>query len=158
MFIFLYTQDRANLRDSISIRKRKFFFLLSFLCLIFWNRVTYLLEKLITWNDNPYKGNVATLRPKAVNRPTNRPIPARGSATVAVDKGPAVSLPNLIRPPLAGPYAFSRIPTPVDDNPKMYLLRDPPPTWIFTSVETGYYTASSSNLISFMEIIWSSIH
>lgn len=79
-----------------------------------------------------------TSRPKAVNRPTNRPIPARGSATVPVDKGPSVALPTLIRPPLAGPYAFSRIPTPVDDNPKIYLIRDPPPTWIFSSAETGY--------------------
>ena len=85
------------------------------------------------------KGNErTTLRPKAVNRPTNRPIPARGSATVAVDKGPAFTLPIQIRPPLEGPYAFSRIPTPADDNPKIYVLREPPPTWIFSSVDTGY--------------------
>jgi hypothetical protein len=90
-------------------------------------------------NKNDKKGNErTTLRPKAVNRPTNRPIPARGSATVAVDKGPAFTLPIQIRPPLEGPYAFSRIPTPADDNPKIYLLREPPPTWIFSSVDTGY--------------------
>lgn len=76
-------------------------------------------------------------RPTAVNRPLNRPIPPRGSATVAIDKGPAVTLKPLVRPPLAGPYAFSRIPTPVDNNPKIYLLRSPPPTWIFSSVTAG---------------------
>lgn len=92
--------------------------------------------------------NVATSRPKAVNRPTNRPIPARGSANaVAVDKGPAFTLPTLIRPPLAGPYAFSRIPTPADDNPKIFLLRDPPPTWIFQSVDTGYYIFNHLHVI-----------
>lgn len=97
------------------------------------------------WKTNKYKGSErTTLRPKAVNRPTNRPIPARGSATVAVDKGPSVTLPIQIRPPLEGPYAFSRIPTPADDNPKIYLLRNPPPTWIFTSVDTGYTISSSS--------------
>lgn len=83
------------------------------------------------------RGGSTIFRPKADNRPSNRPIPPRGSLTKPVDRGPAVVFPELIRPPLAGPYAFSRIPTPVDDNPKIFLLRDPPPTWIFTSVDTG---------------------
>ena len=78
------------------------------------------------------------LRPKAANRPVNRPIPPRGSAAVAVDKGPSITLVTLKRPPLAGPYAFSHIPAPVDNNPKIYLLRNPAPTWIFASVETEY--------------------
>jgi hypothetical protein len=83
------------------------------------------------------KGRTTT-RPTAVNRPLNRPIPPRGALTVSVDKGPAVTLVPLTRPPLAGPYAFSRIPTPVDNNPKIYLLRNPPPTWIFSAIDTGY--------------------
>jgi len=86
---------------------------------------------------NKEKGDDAW-RPKAANRPTNRPIPARGSAAVAVDKGPSITLVTLKRPPLAGPYAFSKIPVPVDNNPKIYLVRDPPPTWIFSSIEAGY--------------------
>jgi len=85
---------------------------------------------------NKEKGDDAW-RPKAANRPTNRPIPARGSAAVAVDKGPSITLVTLKRPPLAGPYAFSKIPVPVDNNPKIYLVRDPPPTWIFSSIEAG---------------------
>jgi len=68
----------------------------------------------------------------------NRPIPPRGSAAVAVDKGPPITLVTLKRPPLAGPYAFSFIPAPVDNNPKIHILRNPPPTWIFSSVETEY--------------------
>ena len=41
------------------------------------------------------------------------------------------------RPPLAGPYAFSHIPTPVDDLPKIFLKNDLPPTWLFTNSTTN---------------------
>ncbi len=40
------------------------------------------------------------------------------------------------RPPLAGPYAFSRLPRPVDNLPKIYLKNDLPATWLFLNATT----------------------
>ena len=40
------------------------------------------------------------------------------------------------RPPLAGPYAFSRLPRPVDNRPRIYLKNDLPPTWLFINTTT----------------------
>ncbi|XP_026329682.1 CD109 antigen-like isoform X2 [Hyposmocoma kahamanoa] len=39
------------------------------------------------------------------------------------------------RPPLAGPYAFSRLPPPL--SPRYYLTVNPQPTWTFTNVTLG---------------------
>lgn len=42
------------------------------------------------------------------------------------------------RPPLAGPYAFSRIPRPVWTHPRVFLTHQPGPTWLFENVVAGY--------------------
>ena len=42
-----------------------------------------------------------------------------GANTVNSDIGPGVEYETVTRPPLAGPYAFSRLPKPVDDLPKV---------------------------------------
>lgn len=47
-------------------------------------------------------------------------------------------LPAVTRPPLAGPYAFSRIPKPVWNKPKVYLTENIAPTWLFTNFSSGY--------------------
>ncbi|XP_071448313.1 thioester-containing protein 1 allele R1 [Hetaerina americana] len=42
------------------------------------------------------------------------------------------------RPPLAGPYAFSRIPAPTwNYRPRVHLLSEPANTWFFTNVSSG---------------------
>ena len=65
------------------------------------------------------------------NRPFGRPIPKPGVDTVNPDKGPALEYEVRKRPNLAGPYAFSKIPEPVDNLPKVYLRKDLPNTWLF---------------------------
>jgi len=71
------------------------------------------------------------------NRPIGRPIQPPGASTVNTDQGPGVLYETATRPPLAGPYAFSRLPRPVDDLPKIYLRNDLPPTWLFTNTSTN---------------------
>jgi len=71
------------------------------------------------------------------DRPIGRPIQAPDSSTVKPDQGPGVIYETATRPPLAGPYAFSHIPTPVDDLPKIFLKNDLPPTWLFTNSTTN---------------------
>ena len=71
------------------------------------------------------------------DRPIGRPIQAPDASTVKPDQGPGVIYQTATRPPLAGPYAFSRLPRPVDDLPKIYLKNDLPATWIFTNASTN---------------------
>ncbi|XP_030765290.1 CD109 antigen [Sitophilus oryzae] len=66
-----------------------------------------------------------------------------GSSTVKPDRGFGVPLHSVTRPPLAGPYAFSRIPKPVWNKPKVYLTEDIAPTWMFTNFSSGYEGKSS---------------
>ncbi|ERL86830.1 hypothetical protein D910_04233 [Dendroctonus ponderosae] len=61
-----------------------------------------------------------------------------GSSTVKPDRGFGVQLPTVTRPPLAGPYAFSRIPKPVWNKPKVYLTQNVADTWLFTNFSAGY--------------------
>ncbi|XP_066246674.1 thioester-containing protein 1 allele R1-like [Euwallacea similis] len=61
-----------------------------------------------------------------------------GSSTVKPDRGFGVPLPAVTRPPLAGPYAFSRIPKPVWNKPKVYLTGNLGETWLFTNFSSGY--------------------
>ena len=70
------------------------------------------------------------------NRPFGRPIPKPGADTVNPDKGPALAYEVKTRPNLAGPYAFSKIPKPVDNLPKIYLRKDLPNTWLFMNATT----------------------
>ena len=44
---------------------------------------------------------------------------------------------------LAGPYAFSRLPEPVDNLPKLYLQNDLPSTWLFINTTTDLDGKSS---------------
>lgn len=39
------------------------------------------------------------------------------------------------RPPLAGPYAFSRLPPP--PSPRYYLTVSPQPTWMLANLTIG---------------------
>ena len=55
------------------------------------------------------------------SRPFGRPIPKPDQETLNPDKGPGVVVETQTRPPLAGPYAFSRLPKPVDNLPKVIL-------------------------------------
>lgn len=74
----------------------------------------------------------------AQDRYAYRPIPAPGQLVVKPDLGPAVIVEPVTRPPLAGPYAFSRIPTPVRDKPHVFLMHDIASTWLFTNLSSGY--------------------
>ena len=65
------------------------------------------------------------------SRPFGRPLPNPDADTLNPDKGPGVEYESATRPPLAGPYAFSRLPRPVDNLPKIYLKNDLPATWLF---------------------------
>ena len=57
------------------------------------------------------------------SRPFGRPIPKPDQENVLqIDKGPGVVIESQTRPPLAGPYAFSRLPEPVDNLPKVKIL------------------------------------
>lgn len=72
-------------------------------------------------------------------RPTNRPIlPPGQDVVVKPDIGPAVKFRSRLRPPLAGPYAFSRLPAPVWEHPRVFLMHDVASTWLFTNVTSGY--------------------
>ncbi|XP_050306884.1 CD109 antigen [Anthonomus grandis grandis] len=61
-----------------------------------------------------------------------------GSSTIKPDRGFGVHLPTVTRPPLAGPYAFSRIPKPVWNKPKVYLTQNVADTWLFSNFSSGY--------------------
>lgn len=75
---------------------------------------------------------------RASNRPTNRPIPQPGLPVFKSDLGPPVVYHPVTRPPLAGPYAFSRIPTPNWSGPRVFLPHDIANTWLFANVSSGY--------------------
>ena len=84
-------------------------------------------------------GNVV-IQHSGENRPIGRPLPNPDAETLNPDKGPGVEYETITRPPLAGPYAFSRLPRPVDNLPKIYLKNDLPATWLFTNTTTGQFT------------------
>ncbi|XP_015122489.1 CD109 antigen isoform X1 [Diachasma alloeum] len=60
-----------------------------------------------------------------------------GESTLRPDIGPPVIHRLVTRPPLAGPYAFSRIPTPVWNRPRVFLMHDISNTWLFTNFSSG---------------------
>ncbi|KAL3282733.1 hypothetical protein HHI36_005903 [Cryptolaemus montrouzieri] len=60
------------------------------------------------------------------------------SSTVKPDRGFGLPIHSVTRPPLAGPYAFSRIPVPVWNIPKVYLKEKIEDTWIFSNFTTRY--------------------
>lgn len=60
-----------------------------------------------------------------------------GASTLRPDLGPPVTHKLATRPPLAGPYAFSRIPPPVWNKPRVFLMHDILNTWLFTNFSSG---------------------
>lgn len=60
------------------------------------------------------------------------------ASTVKPDRGVGLPIYSVTRPPLAGPYAFSRIPKPVWDKPKVYLMNDVADTWLFNNFSSGF--------------------
>ncbi|XP_011686942.1 PREDICTED: CD109 antigen-like isoform X7 [Wasmannia auropunctata] len=60
-----------------------------------------------------------------------------GVSTLRPDLGPPVTHRLATRPPLAGPYAFSRIPPPVWNKPRVFLMHDILNTWLFTNFSSG---------------------
>ncbi len=76
-------------------------------------------------------GNVQVIH-HGDSRPLGRPLPAPDADTINPDKGPGlVVVETATRPPLAGPYANSRIPDPVDSLPKVIKIYD---TNVFISI------------------------
>eukprot|EP00094_Tigriopus_californicus_P007480 TCALIF_07202-PA protein Name:"Similar to CUBN Cubilin (Canis familiaris)" AED:0.20 eAED:0.21 QI:0/0.76/0.57/0.97/0.85/0.88/35/0/3998 len=73
---------------------------------------------------------------RSENRQSGRPLPPPDVDTLQADQGPALEYETVTRPPLAGPYAFSRLPRPVDNLPKVYLRNDLPTTWLFANATT----------------------
>ncbi|XP_006620960.1 CD109 antigen-like isoform X1 [Apis dorsata] len=61
-----------------------------------------------------------------------------GASTLRPDLGPPVMHKLATRPPLAGPYAFSRIPPPVWNKPRVFLMHDISNTWLFTNFSAGH--------------------
>lgn len=53
------------------------------------------------------------------------------------DIGPAHVLKTNTRPPLAGPYAFSRIPKPYRNRPRVHPMHAIEDTWLFLNFTTG---------------------
>ncbi|XP_011135984.1 CD109 antigen isoform X2 [Harpegnathos saltator] len=58
-------------------------------------------------------------------------------STLRPDLGPSVTHRLATRPPLAGPYAFSRIPPPVWNKPRVFLMHDILNTWLFANFSSG---------------------
>ncbi|XP_076182301.1 CD109 antigen isoform X1 [Ptiloglossa arizonensis] len=80
--------------------------------------------------------NVAIRQPGILEgRITGSP---HGASTLRPDLGPPVTHKLATRPPLAGPYAFSRIPPPVWNKPRVFLMHDILNTWLFTNFSSGY--------------------
>ena len=70
------------------------------------------------------------------DRPLGRPLPNPDDNIITPDQGPGLIYETATRPPLAGPYAFSKLPKPVDNFPKIYLNQDLPNTWLFINTTT----------------------
>lgn len=56
---------------------------------------------------------------------------------VKTDLGPPKILKSFTRPPLAGPYAFSRIPKPHWNRPRVNVPHEIENTWLFLSTQAG---------------------
>ncbi|QQP52137.1 CD109 antigen, partial [Caligus rogercresseyi] len=94
------------------------------------------LQKSYNEDDSTNVIETEFLRTRTNNRPFGRPIPRPGVPTLNPDKGPGLEYESATRPPLEGPYAFSRFPRPLDNIPKIYLKNDLPDTWLFLNATT----------------------
>lgn len=59
------------------------------------------------------------------------------STVKKTDIGPAYKFKVNTRPPLAGPYAFSRIPKPFWNRPRVHVKDEVEDTWIFMNISSG---------------------
>ncbi|EZA52046.1 hypothetical protein X777_09067 [Ooceraea biroi] len=85
---------------------------------------------------NGYVHENFAIRPEILKgRITGSP---HGLSTLRPDLGPPVTHRLATRPPLAGPYAFSRIPPPVWNKPRVFLMHDILNTWLFANFSSGY--------------------
>ncbi|XP_055375533.1 thioester-containing protein 1 allele R1 [Condylostylus longicornis] len=57
--------------------------------------------------------------------------------TKKTDIGPAHTFDVNTKPPLAGPYAFSRIPKPFWNRPRVHVMGDVMDTWLFMNISSG---------------------
>lgn len=57
--------------------------------------------------------------------------------TLKTDVGPPHKFKKNTKPPLAGPFAFSRIPKPFRNIPRVFLMHDISDTWLFLNVTSG---------------------
>ena len=80
--------------------------------------------------------NGVTVQHHGENRPLGRPLPNPDDNILTPDQGPGLVYETATRPYLAGPYAFSFLPEPVDNKPKFYLQNDLPDTWLFINATT----------------------
>lgn len=78
---------------------------------------------------------------RSSNSPSSNEIPNRNNDSQAIrtDIGPPKLFKFHTKPPLAGPYAFSRFPKPAWDHPRIYLKHAIENTWFFlNSPSSGY--------------------
>lgn len=64
--------------------------------------------------------------------------------------GPGAVVQPVTRPPLAGPYAFSRIPAPVWNKPRVFLTHALQNTWLFTNLSTWYELGEGGKRLFFI--------
>ncbi|BES88505.1 thioester-containing protein [Nesidiocoris tenuis] len=77
---------------------------------------------------------------KAETYQIGRPVPKPGTPGYKPDIGPRVPYKKGNRPPLAGPFAFSRLPKQVIHRPRVYFSDSNIPinTWLFANFTIGY--------------------
>ncbi|XP_076058869.1 CD109 antigen-like [Oratosquilla oratoria] len=107
---------------------------------VFSNAGVVVLTNGMVYDFNPMPDTTSDGLPRfhAVNGPFGRLPPNSGVSTLKPDLGPALEYNHPTRPPLAGPYAFSFLPPPADDRPRVFLQRDIPATWLFEDAESRF--------------------
>lgn len=121
--------------STFCMMKFPLFFYLSFVDFD-WTVVSSLLDQ--NWNQKKNKQIFFTVRTTTLTPIDNEISYGRALTTVKkTDIGPAHVLRTNTRPPLAGPYAFSRIPKPYRDRPRVHLMHAPSDAWLFESFSSG---------------------
>lgn len=107
---------------------------------LFVNHKIYLCTLIITENDDD---SSSTLSPEYIyKQKLNKKYksldnPKYKFTTVKTDLGPPKIFKTFTRPPLAGPYAFSRIPKPHWNKPRVHVPHEIQSTWLFLSTQAG---------------------
>jgi len=102
--------------------------------------IVYLMWGLVRYNIQNWIAGPEILEGRITGSP-------HGVSTLRPDLGPPVTHRLATRPPLAGPYAFSRIPPPVWNKPRVFLMHDILNTWLFTNFSSGYLSRISCILL-----------